>query len=509
MRGSPTILFLATLFAAACAGNPPVSGPAPASGLDAAAATITAADIDRRIAFLASDEMRGRNTPSPELERAAEWIAADFERLGLVPAGDSGTYIQRWPFTSTRMNVARLRFDGGDRIGLAQPVYGRDFFLLPSGADSVRGPVVYAGTARGSMPPLAAAAAGKVLAFYVAGDVESAEFGQAVSGALLASMAASPAAVLVILEPGLDNMMVGQIAEALAQQLAPMPVVGLTWESAEPVFAAAGADLAALRDAPADPALPQIGELTATITAARSVSETHPPNVVGILRGSDPALANTYVVFSAHIDHVGVGTPDATGDSIYNGADDDASGTSVVMEVAEAFASLPVAPARSIIFLGVSGEEKGLFGSKHFAEHPPVPIDSIVANINLDMVGRNEPDSVIGIGLDYSSLGPLARRIARDRPELGITVADDPMPEEQLFLRSDHYSFASRGVPAIFFTTGLHDDYHRPSDEPDTIDDDKAARVGRLAFYLAAAIASDPGRPQWTDEGRAAAGIQR
>ncbi len=506
MRRSPFVLV--PLLAAACAGAPPASGPAAGPDLAAAAATITAADVDRRIAYLASDEMRGRNTPSPELEEAARWIAADFERLGLEPGGDSGTFIQRWPYEAARMNVARLRFDGGDRVGVAQPIYQRDFFLLPSSADSVRGPVVFAGTARVGMSALDASATGKIVAFHAPGSLESSEFGEAVGGALMASMAARPAAVLLILEPGTDGTMIGQVADALVQQMAPVPVAGVTWESAEPAFAAAGADLVALRDGGASPPT-AIGELTATITAARAVSETHPPNVVGILRGSDPVLSNTYVVLSAHFDHVGVGAPDETGDSIFNGADDDASGTSVMMEVAEAFASAGVRPARSLIFLAVSGEEKGLFGSRHFVANSPVPLDSIVANVNMDMVGRNAPDSVIGIGLDYTSLGPLVQRIAREQPALGLTVMPDPVPEERLFLRSDHYNFAREGVPAIFFTTGLHDDYHRPSDEPDTIDDDKAARVGRLVFHLTAAVASDPERPTWTDTGRAAAGLNR
>ena len=129
------------------------------------------------------------------------------------------------------------------------------------------------------------------------------------------------------------------------------------------------------------------------------------PNVVGILEGSDPRLREEHVVFSGHMDHVGIGAPDENGDSIFNGADDDASGTVAVMEVAEAMASLGTAPRRSMIFLLVSGEEKGLWGSEWYAENPSVPIDRLVANVNTDMVGRNWPDTIVAIGKEHSEIG--------------------------------------------------------------------------------------------------------
>ncbi len=223
--------------------------------------------------------------------------------------------------------------------------------------------------------------------------------------------------------------------------------------------------------------------------------------MVALLPGSDSVLRESYVVLTAHFDHVGIGSPDESGDSIYNGADDDASGTAAVLEMAEAFASLPVAPARSVIFLAVSGEEKGLLGSAYFVDNPTVPDSAIVANINMDMIGRNAPDSVIAIGQEYTTLGPLTHRIAEAHPELGLTIAPDMMPEERFFFRSDHFSFARNGVPAIFFTTGLHDQYHQPSDEPELIDNDKLARIARLVFFLGRTIATDPVAPDWTEEG--------
>jgi Zn-dependent M28 family amino/carboxypeptidase len=227
------------------------------------------------------------------------------------------------------------------------------------------------------------------------------------------------------------------------------------------------------------------------------------PNVVAIFPGSDPTLRNEYVVLSAHMDHVGVGRP-VRGDSIYNGADDDASGTSALLEVAEAFASLDerLRPARSILFLAVSGEEKGLLGSEYFSDHPTVPLESIVADVNMDMIGRNTRDTVVVIGKNYSSLGGVVERVAAEnRPLLGLDAGDDRWPNERFFFRSDHYNFARKEIPAIFFFAGTHEDYHEPSDEVERIDADKAARVARMIFLTTYAIATTPQRPQWTDAG--------
>jgi Zn-dependent M28 family amino/carboxypeptidase len=225
------------------------------------------------------------------------------------------------------------------------------------------------------------------------------------------------------------------------------------------------------------------------------------PNVVAILPGADPALRDEYVVLSAHMDHVGVGRP-VRGDSIYNGADDDASGTSALLEVAEAFMSMRERPARSILFLAVSGEEKGLLGSEYFSDNPTVPLESMVANVNIDMIGRNERDTVVVIGKNYSSLGGVVDRVSAEHPQLvALAAGNDRWPREGFFFRSDHFNFARKEIPAIFFFAGTHEDYHEPSDEVELIDADKAARVARMVFLTAHAIASDPQRPQWTESG--------
>lgn len=228
------------------------------------------------------------------------------------------------------------------------------------------------------------------------------------------------------------------------------------------------------------------------------------PNVVGLLPGSDPALRDEYVVYSAHMDHVGVGPPTlASPDSIYNGADDDASGTATVMEVAEALASLDPAPRRSFLFVLVSGEERGLWGSDWFTANPPVPVTSMVANLNADMVGRNWTDTIVAIGKEHSSLGETLERVNEAHPELGMTAVDDLWPGERFYFRSDHFNFARRGVPALFFFNGTHEDYHQPSDEVEKIDAEKAARIGRLLFHLGLEVAEADEAPEWDPDSRA------
>jgi hypothetical protein len=514
-----TILILTGTLAWACSSNNPTTAPSPASTPDPrppaavaatvspeeaiarAAATITPEDMHRRVAFLASDELGGRDTPSPGLEKAAEYIAGEFRRLGLQPAGDSGSFIQRWPFESNTLDAARVSFEAKGTQGSDTPVFGKDFFVVPSISGSSTGALAFAGTAAPGRQPPGPEAAGKVVAYYVPGAEPDPAWNAAASVAVQGAFGADAAAVILVLDPQFKDEMIAGLAQQLGSASpAPRSIVGLKYDAAKSIFTHGLRDLDQLRAG--DNRLTAITGTTVTVRAAQVANQVRPPNVVGILPGSDPALKDTYVVYSAHIDHVGIGAPDADGDSIYNGADDDASGTSTVLEVAEAFASLPVKPARSIIFLGVSGEEKGLLGSMHFAQHSPVPTKNIIADINIDMVGRNSPDTVVAIGQDYTSLGPLVQQVARAHAELKLIVAPDLWPEENLFVRSDHFSFARAGVPAIFFTTGLHPQYHRPSDEVELIDTDKLSRIGRLVFYLGQAVASRPDAPTWTEAGR-------
>lgn len=235
--------------------------------------------------------------------------------------------------------------------------------------------------------------------------------------------------------------------------------------------------------------------------APREVVEAS--NVVGIVRGQDPERREQFVVVSAHIDGLGVGRA-IDGDSIYNGADDNASGTAGLLEIAESLSSSEAAPARSVLFLAVSGEEQGLWGSTWFVHRPPVPLSQIVANINIDMIGRNWEDTIAVIGKPYSSLGATVDSVASANPELGLAVVGDLWPGERFFFRSDHYNFARNGIPAVFFFNGVHEDYHQPSDEPDRIDFEKASRVARLIQEVVLAVANAPDPPRWDPEARAA-----
>ncbi|MGH7711558.1 MAG: M28 family peptidase, partial [Gemmatimonadaceae bacterium] len=173
-----------------------------------------------------------------------------------------------------------------------------------------------------------------------------------------------------------------------------------------------------------------------------------------------------------------------------------------VLALAEAFARAKERPRRSIIFLTVSGEERGLWGSAYFASHPPVPIDSVVAALNIDMIGRNWRDTIVAIGREHSDLGRGIERIARAHPELRLSTIDDPWPNEQFYFRSDHYNFARRGVPALFFFSGTHADYHGPDDEIEKIDFEKETRIARLLYHFGVQIANAPLRPAWNPESR-------
>ena len=507
------LLILSTVGVSACSGGyggPGVPPPAPRTGGSdyesatvRAAATIHPDDIRRHIVFLASDELAGRDTPSPGLEAAASYLVEFLEEAGLEPAGDDGTFIQRFPFTRTAMITAARQVNYQLAGSTRELQYARDYYVIPGQQSAVDAEVVFGGPAGQPSAGVAEVAAGKVVFFTTEGNPIVGTGEELISAFQTAAQGRASAVVLLLDETqARDSIM--DMASGLqgAGLVTPLPIVALSSESGATLFEEAGLDLPTLRESPPVNALPLNG-VTMNVSAPFEVSEHTPPNVVGVLRGSDPELQDEYIVYSAHFDHVGVGIPDESGDSIYNGADDDASGTAVLLEAAAAFAALSVPPARSVIFLAVSGEEKGLLGSQYFSENPTVPIDGIVMNINLDMVGRNHPDTVIGVGRQYTNLGPLTDRVLEEHPDLGFIVIEDPKPEEQAFFRSDHLHFVNKDIPAIFFTTWDHEDYHKPSDEVGLIDMEKAARVGRMVFHVGALIAGGTVDPEWTQDGLA------
>jgi hypothetical protein len=252
--------------------------------------------------------------------------------------------------------------------------------------------------------------------------------------------------------------------------------------------------------------------ITAVITSRSEHRRFESANVAAVLEGSDPGLAKTFVAYSAHLDHVGVGEA-VGGDRIYNGAYDNAMGSAILIEAARALASLAPRPQRSILFVFVTAEEKGLVGSDYFAAHPTVPADSIVANVNVDMPLLLFPvDRVVAFGAENSTLEPVVARAAR---LAGLTLIPDPMPEENLFVRSDQYSFVRKGVPAVFLVPGftssdpgvngralfgefLAKHYHQPSDDlTRPVDPGSVERFTRANVALGNLIASDATPPRW------------
>jgi hypothetical protein len=510
MRRAIPILALA---ATAC--TPGAPGSASPDSLYAAAATITPADIRSRIGFLASDELRGRDTPSPGLETAARWIADELASFGVEPAGDDG-WFQRYPYPAEALDPARTRLEVS--AGRTHSFdYGTEFFA--QAGRSAPGPVGVVVAGSGIPEPGDGSLRDRAVLLRLEGLPEAGNRGfgfnrdlrRTVGQVLDRADTAGAAAVIFVLDARITTGEVAALAEAEETprrrfdddggDRTPLPAFFIVRPAAEHMLRMSGLNPAILDGATPRP-IPVPGLTLGLAAPLAAVDDARPPNVVGVLPGTDSALAGTYVVVSAHMDHVGVGRPDATGDSIYNGADDDASGTSVMVEVAEALSRLDIRPRRSVLFLAVSGEEKGLLGSRWFSDHPTVPIDSIVANINLDMVARNAPDSIVVIGLEYSSLGATVQQVAADHhADLGLTVSEDLWPDQRFFFRSDHFSFARREIPALFFFAGTHEDYHRPSDEVATVDADKAARVGRLVFHLTYAVADARERPQWDPRG--------
>jgi hypothetical protein len=321
---------------------------------------------------------------------------------------------------------------------------------------------------------------------------------------------AQPASVLFVDESSDEDWTAAvERARAQRQRITPwsedtggMPMLSIRRASLEPLLAEHGIRMASLAQGAGDEvSLIDVPDLEISLNAVTQELEGFDmPNSVGILEGSDPDLRSEYIVFSGHMDHVGVGTPNEAGDSIRNGADDDASGTIAVVELAEAFSMLAEKPRRSMIFLAVSGEESGLWGSRFFAENPGVAPGRLVANLNADMISRNAPDSIVVIGKEHSDLGETLNRVSAAHPELNLTASDDIWPEQNFYRRSDHFNFARRGVPVLFFFCGTHEDYHGVDDEVENMDINKATNTTRLMFYTGLEIGNADAPPQWYPE---------
>ena len=467
-----------------------------------AAASITSEDYLRKISIIAHDSMGGRDTPSPGLEATATWIASEFKRLGLEPGGDNNSYIQRYEIEVVSPDLVSSSVEvSGD--GYLQ--FGRDL-ISPFGVveDDLGGGVVVLSGSGEPPPDVVEQIVGKhvIVASMAQGlDRDSRRFATNLqrNGALSVIVATDRTdqewersvrdfTRRTSLRIGRNSGRGGGVSLEVRDR------------AIEPILSAHGVDLRTARHEGGMVVLETNSLELHLSLRIEVIDRLSAPNVVGILEGSDPELKEEYVAFSAHMDHIGIGTPNAQGDTINNGADDDASGTTTVLEVVEAYASLETKPKRSMIFLLVSGEEKGLWGSEYFVENPPVPIARVVADLNADMVGRNWADTIVVIGKEHSDLGETLNTVNSAHPELGMTAIDDPWPEERFYFRSDHYNFARKGVPVLFFFSGTHDDYHGRDDEVDRIDTEKAARISRLIFYLGHEVANRVEPPRWDPE---------
>jgi hypothetical protein len=471
-----------------------------APALSRAAASITAKDVAHRIGIIAADSMMGRDTPSRGLEMTAQYVGDQFQKFGLKPGGDSG-WFQRYPITRRRLDLtqSRILFLAGGRKDIAGFTFAARYDGGPVPEKPVSGTALLVGGRQTAESADRIGVRDKIVLYVPQTGPEAAAAQQVLRVLYLARPKA-----LVILSDA-DS---ATFARAIPRQAPERTVIGTTSDrpvalqvregSVASALAAAGADVSAARAAQ-QPVARELPGLTVRIEVKDSVtSSLSAPNTVGILQGRDPRLKDEYLVYSAHMDHIGI-TPGQP-DSINNGADDDASGTVGIIELAEAFSRPGARPKRSIIFLTVSGEEKGLWGSKYFSEHPPVPIGQIIADINIDMIGRNWPDTIVAIGKEHSDLGATLNRVNAAHRELGMTAIDDRWPEERFYFRSDHYNFARKGVPILFFFNGVHEDYHEVTDSPEKINSDKEARILRLLFHLGQEVGNAAKRPQWKPE---------
>jgi len=489
------------------------------------------------IVYLADDKLEGRNTGSEGYRKAALYVAGELERAGLKPAGTSG-YFQPVKFQSREIVEENSSLALFHELDMVVPVaIGEDavISMRVDPAAEIKAPVVFAGYGL-TVPEMkyddlaGLDLRGKIMAYvsggpdsipgplsshYQSGDVRGRFLEHAGVVGTIAIM--NPAAMdipwaraaLARFQPSmsLDYM---DLDERHGQKLA------VVWNPAylDKLLAGSGHApediLSAAKERKALPhfALPE--QIGARVSVKRSTVES--PNLAAILPGSDPKLKDEYVVLSAHLDHVGVGRP-INGDSIYNGAMDDASGVATLLDIAERLHAAKTKLRRSVLFVIVTGEEKGLLGSRYFAAHPTVKPEQMVADLNVDMFLPLFPLRILTVyGLAESDLGQTVRMVAEP---MGIRIQADQEPQRNIFIRSDQYSFIRRGVPSLMFKVGfekgtpeeatakkwLQERYHAPSDDiHQPVDLKAAADFDTVVMALAEAVANQTARPRWNDD---------
>jgi hypothetical protein len=502
----------------------------PEDDLAAALARVRGSAVRAHVQFLADDLLEGRQPGTRGYEIAARYVASELEGLGLRPGGEKGTYFQSVPLLESTLREGELSLTTKTATSPVSLVPREDYLMSGDALRleaEVEAPVLFAGFG------------------VTAPELHHDDYaGADVKGKIVAILPNAPArfpseqrAHFASLRQKAENA-ARRGASGLLLLRTPEDESRLPWARVlqpdgkpESTFAelrgGAALSLAGTRKlfasspVPLDEALARAakGQSTAFSLGVkarlRSRSEHRhfsSPNVIGRLPGSDPELADTYVVLSAHLDHIGVGAPES-GDSIYNGAYDNATGTAVVLEAARALATLHERPRRSILFVFVTSEERGLLGSDYFANRPTVPVERIVANVNIDMPLLLYPlGDVVAFGAENSSLDGL---VARAAAATGLALSPDFMPEENVFVRSDQYSFVRRGIPAVFLVPGLKSSdpaadgakafgeffarhYHRPSDDLSLpMDMGSAERFVRANVLITFAIASDREAPRW------------
>ncbi len=495
-------------------------------------------DITRRIRadveFLASDSLEGRDTGSRGYLIAADYVAAQFRAIGLEPAGDNGSWFQQVPFRRAsyeRQPVLTMAI-GGRNVTLNP---GKDATVRPSVTEKARqlsAGFVFVGygikDARHNIDDyrgldlkgkIAVALSGtpKGLPSDVDAHLASAKDGFAAAAGAVGFLEiprndgsrGNPVARggRPLIDWVDQSGKAGSVPPGLRLQMA----VSSGW--AERLFEGAAKSLDAVRrEAKANSRVSPRGFPLLPVVAIQSDSKWEDftsPEVVGVLKGSDPALAAEHVVLMGHLDHLGM-RPDAKPgeDAVYNGAIDNAAGVATMLEAARQFAAQPVRPRRSVLFVANTGEERGLLGADYFANHPTVPAQSIVGAVDLDMPMLLYPfTDVIAFGADHSTIGAVVTEAGRS---MGVAVSPDPMPEEAIFTRSDHYMLVKRGIPAVLLMTGhanggkghwdsfLGKTYHTPKDDlTQKIDWEAGARYALLNYRIAKAMADAPQRPMW------------
>lgn len=494
-------------FLVACSGLDAHAGSSAAEGMDRSdsdpAAVITAETFRARLYFLASDALQGRDTPSHGLEVAATWLASEHQKMGLLPGAEGGSYYQRWPFrlVGTEAEAAEVRFQGA--AGTVAPTRGSEAAFRGGSAAPLDAELVFVGLS--PTLPAPEGIAGKAVVIRIPGGATRAALGPANRAAQWAQQGGAAAVVAVLDAPVTADEMRAFAAETPAASWRmgwedPIPQIYLPRGVAVRAISGLEAPLARAAASPDFFVEPLPGTRLTGSVPSRLEVDARPANVVAVIPGRDPVLRDEYIVLSAHYDHVGIGRP-VDGDSIYNGADDNGSGTVALLEVARAISGMAERPRRSVMFVHVSGEEKGLLGSRWFVDNSPIPVERMVANINADMVAGNaHPDTLVVIGKDYSDMGALVDSINAAMPQ-GLITSDDLWPEQRFFFRSDQLNFMRREIPSLFFFTGVHECYHRPCDTVDFVDHEKGAKVSRLLTHTVLALANRDARPRWIPEG--------